>query len=276
MRKIFENIQIGKITQGSIISGCIAEDFPDMETFGCIITPRCDLEHNGKVRTVHYLPIVPFEQWYMRIAIYDIFEQWKAELRGTIDHDMYSLGTGERITSLELDKNDLLKLLKSKSQKKKQLEQVEDKIEKFYSAIEGKYFKQYLSSNKGKHIDYLKQLKENKIASCYLLERWSDKLPSRYYVMMLRDVRRLSLETAKQIAGGIIESDMNRINLQVDDLYVSPEKEEIISYVTGQISSPFIEHIIQALMHNFNRIGVEDMPIDAYDDLITIANNIKK
>lgn len=133
-----------------------------------------------------------------------------------------------------------------------------------------------MSSNKGKHIDYLKQLKENKIASCYLLERWSDKLPSRYYVMMLRDVRRLSLETAKQIAGGIIESDMNRINLQVDDLYVSPEKEEIISYVTGQISSPFIEHIIQAFMHNFNRIGVEDMPIDAYDDLITIANNIKK
>ena len=45
------------IDQGSIINNCIAEDYPHSAVWGCIITPRCDLAHHGKVSTVHYLPI---------------------------------------------------------------------------------------------------------------------------------------------------------------------------------------------------------------------------
>lgn len=50
----------GKLSQGSIINGCVAEAFSNEEVFGLIITPRCDLSHNGKVSTVHYVPVIPF------------------------------------------------------------------------------------------------------------------------------------------------------------------------------------------------------------------------
>ncbi len=269
MRSVFQRVQIGTITQGSIITGCIAEEFPEAEAFGCIITPRCDLGHEGKVRSVHYLPIVSFRDWYEKVAKKEIFEQWKSDLRGSIDNEMKNLGMGEKITSLGLEKTDLLKLIDSKC-KKKQQESIQQKIEDFYSDYNSNNFIEFLATEKGKHVDYLKQLKDNKIASCYLIEKWADYLPCDYYVIMLRDVRRLSCETASLIAKGALKTDIEPINHQLDDLCVS-SNEERFYYVDGQISSPYIEHILQAFMYNFNRIGVEDMPLGTHEKLIRIA-----
>ena len=53
-RKVFKAPIISQLTQGSIINGCIAELLPGEEVFGCVITPRCALSHDGKIETVHY------------------------------------------------------------------------------------------------------------------------------------------------------------------------------------------------------------------------------
>lgn len=40
-----------KLTQGSIITNCVAEGFFNTKIWGVIITPRCDLARGGKVNT---------------------------------------------------------------------------------------------------------------------------------------------------------------------------------------------------------------------------------
>lgn len=273
MRSIYSKAKIGNLTQGSIITGCVADEFPDMELFGCVITPRCDLGHEGKVNTVHYLPIVPFESWFQVLAVPEIFSHWKSDLAGSIDNIMKSHGFGESITSFGLQKDDMLKLAESKLNGK-ELNGIQLKINSFYCAIKDEEFKNYLALDKGKHIDYLKQLKENKISSFYLLEKWGDNCTSDYYVMLLRDVRRLSIATAKKIGEGVMEEDLTPINRQVDDLFVSP-KNRGFYYIDSQIESPFIEHILESFMYNFNRIGVEDMPGNTCETLKKIAGSVK-
>ena len=273
MRSIYSKVKIGNLTQGSIITGCVADEFPDMQLYGCVITPRCDLGHEGKVNTVHYLPIVPFESWFLVLVVPEIFLHWKSDLAGSIDNIMNSHGFGRDISSLGLQKDDMLKLAESKL-KGKELNGIKAKIESFYCAIKDEEFKNYLAQDKGKHIDYLKQLKENKISSFYLLEKWGESCASEYYVILLRDVRRLSIATAKKIGEGILEEDLAPINRQVDDLFVSP-KNNGFYFIDGQIESPFVEHILEAFMYNFNRIGVEDMPSNTCETLMRIASSVK-
>lgn len=273
MRNIYSKGKIGHLTQGSIINGCIAEDFPNMQLFGCIITPRCDLEHEGKVNTVHYLPVVPFESWFSKLAIPEIFTHWKSDLASAIDNIMSDYGFGKSITSFGLRKEDMVKIAESKL-KGKELIKIMSKIEAFFSNVSDNEFKDYLSQEKGRHVDFLKQLKDNRISSYYLLEKWDDSCLSEYYVILLRDVRRLSIATARRISEGVLEQDLNPINHHIDDLFVT-EKRDGFYYIDSQIDSPFIEHILEAFMYNFNRIGVEDMPSNTCDILTKIAGDIK-
>ena len=273
MRNIYSKGKIGQLTQGSIITGCIAEEFPDLEVNGCVITPRCDLGHEGKVNTVHYLPIVPFENWFSKLAVPEVFLHWKSELAGSIDNIMKEAGCGEKITSFALEKEDVVKLAETKISGKN-LNSIRTKIDCFFCRETDKEFKDYLLQVKGKHIDYLKLLKENKLSSYYLLEKWDKTCKSEFYVMLLRDVRRLSFATAKKISKGVWEQDLNPINQQVDDLHVSATGEGFY-YIDSQIESPYVEHILEAFMYNFNRIGVEDMPSDTHESLVKIAGRIK-
>lgn len=65
MRQFFKSYRMVRtLTQGSIINNCIADNYAEgLDVYGLIITPRCDLAHEGKVNTVHYLPIVDFDDW---------------------------------------------------------------------------------------------------------------------------------------------------------------------------------------------------------------------
>jgi len=81
----FEKPIVNRMTQGSIINGCVADAFPGEEVFGLIITPRCDVSHEGKVDSVHYLPVVPFERWFEIIAKPKIKDIWKKSLLNKLD-----------------------------------------------------------------------------------------------------------------------------------------------------------------------------------------------
>lgn len=55
------NLKI-RVQQGGVINGCIAENYKG-KVYGMIMAPRCDIGNEGKVSTVHYLPIVSFVDW---------------------------------------------------------------------------------------------------------------------------------------------------------------------------------------------------------------------
>ena len=103
-----------KLTQGSIINGCVAEAFPNQEVFGVIVTPRCDLSHEGKVLTVHYVPLVPFELWFDKIAKPIIKEQWKKELANKLDSKFKNAKVGVDVMEANFAYEDLCKIVEQK------------------------------------------------------------------------------------------------------------------------------------------------------------------
>lgn len=81
MRNIYiEHTGRLELQQGAILCGCIADGY-DLSVNGLVITPRCDLGNGGKVSTVHYLPIVPIDEWAKRDLLYICMSKTKKLLR---------------------------------------------------------------------------------------------------------------------------------------------------------------------------------------------------
>lgn len=120
-RNIYEDVKIGVLTQGSILNGCIAEDFPNEEVYGFVITPRCALEHQGKVNTIHYVPIIPFHRWYKVIALPIIKERWKKELKDKINRLLEKMNLGTDVMGVGYSYEDMCLVLEEiKTKKDKQ------------------------------------------------------------------------------------------------------------------------------------------------------------
>lgn len=264
-RIIYERAKIGVLTQGSIINGCIAEDFPDEEVYGCVVTPRCALGHDGKVTTVHYVPVVRFDRWFDIVGKPKVKELWKKELRGQINNVFKNENIAENIMDANLSLGDMLKL--TQNVKEKNRVKLVNNINAYYD-VDSTCFDIFLKEGRGCLTSYLKELKENKNSSYYLIESWEESKKNDFFVIMLRDVRRLQKHIASQFRNGVPESEIAPIDLYHNDLFTTTQKEHFY-WVEAQLASPFIEHVLQAFVHNFSQIGVEDISGDTTDKLIS-------
>ena len=279
-RSIYESYPFyGRMTQGSIINGCIAEDFPGEDVFGLIVTPRCDLGHEGKVSTVHYVPVVPFERWFEVIAKPIIREQWKKRLANQINTIFReSKVTSGNILDADLSYDDLMLINQEKVSKTKNQEKISLLLKEFFEKnTDADDFNTFLSecitATKSNELSlYLKALEGDKNASFYLIEGWDDYGANKHLVIILRDVRRIQFEIANMIKGGVTESELHITDQLHNDLFLSNDNSNFF-WVQAHIKSPFIEHIMQAFIHNFSRIGVEDRPADTIEKLTKTLNS---
>lgn len=260
-----------KLTQGSIINGCIAEAFPNKEVFGVIITPRCDLSHDGKVLTVHYVPLVPFELWFDVIAKPIIKEQWKKDLANRLDSKFNNAKVGSNIMEADFTYDDLCKIVEQKVLKQKDKVEINELLDAYFD-IKESAFNDYLLDEKShkrghKMFDYFSRLQENSIHPYYLLEGWQEYGENKHLVVMLRDVRRIEYNIAKRIGQGVEESILGLEDTTHNDLFLTPKKNNFY-FIQALIASPFIEHIMEAFVYNFSRIGVEDRAGNTFDLLI--------
>lgn len=118
---------------------------------------------------------------------------------------------------------------------------------------------------------YLLRLEGNNIPPYYLLESWLDFGIDKHLVVMLRDVHRVQFSTAMRIKEGVFESEFTELDLKYNDLFLHNDPKNFF-WVQAEINSPFIEHIMQAFVYNFNRIGVDDRPGKTIDYLF---NSVK-
>ena len=102
----------------------------------------------------------------------------------------------------------------------------------------------------------LKELKENKIKEYYLIENWEN--PNEYYVIFLREVKRITFPMIQKISTGIFENDIQEIDWIKNDLKRTNDPEGFL-YPLVKMNSPFIEHLIQLFITNFGRIGIDDL-----------------
>lgn len=267
MRNFYEPIKyLNTIQQGSIIDCCIAETFENCKVFGLIITPRCDIA-NAKVSTVHYLPIISFPDW-ANIHLKKLCER---EIKSAIEKKLKSiLSKGKLDISLleTISANSIISLITEK-----QLLKGNDLNNFIETYKDYQTIKQNIS-DKTIHLKYLldfikskiTDLINNRLASHYLIEDWIDK--DEVKIVCLRDVRRISFDIASEIPNGVYINDLTSDVLHKNDLTATGTNSDDLILIHAQIKSPFIEHILQAFIHNFGRIGVDRVDIISVDGLV--------
>lgn len=248
MRDIYRKDSVIKkvVTQGTIINNCVAEKY-HCDVYGVVITPRCDLAHSGKVTHVHYLPIVPLEDWFKVDGLHYLWTRALDKCNRKINDTCKKKG----FPMANLKEKQLLALCDSISDQKEK--------DSFKSNI-GKYFEllnmdpldyKPNADEKGKLIE---NLHKGDIPAFMLIEDWSKD--DNYRVILLRDLKRLEYPIAIGMANSIEEKSI--VNKWKNDLAYSANQDTI--YATeAEMVSPFVEQLMERFSYNFCRIGVEDM-----------------
>ena len=240
MRNIY--IQTGNhipIQQGTIINGCISDNYTE-GVYGIIITPRCDIGNGGKVPTIHYLPIISLEKWIQNDCKNSAIQKERKKL----DEMLRDLGISSNI----------LDIIKIQDIEKIQIPQQSlDRIKVYFSSKNGgninspqiiNHIKEdYSTLIKGQHNRY------------YLIEDWNN--PNKYNVILLREIKRLSYQTATKYTDGFQARLINEDEFNTNDIIKTTSNFNFHTVAT--IGSPYIEHIIQAFSYNFCRIGINNI-----------------
>jgi hypothetical protein len=263
VREIYNTKVIGSIEQGTIINSCVAENYCGYSTYGIIVTPRCDLDNN-KVSTVHYLPVVRLDDW-IKIDFWLIFaNRAPNEVNNKLGAilDKYKLS---RSLIKSFATNILREKLKEIINKKDDFEKFDkylsdlETLNKPFNEISKPEIKQIVEDYNKVSKDIFKDLKDNKRKEFYLLENWDSN--AEYYVVLLREIRKITFQLANKISHGIYEHQITASEWESNDISKNYNEENFI-YSIATLRSPHIEHLIQQFFWNFGRIGVENHPSD--------------
>lgn len=262
MREIYDRKHQTEITQGTIINNCVAEDYPNEDVWGCIITPRCDLAHEGKVPTVHYVPIVRFSSWVRRVLRPRLEGEWRNSLKNSINQELKNCGAGQNLLDYFNNKDMILAIAKAKMNPNK-YNSFSEKCTYYFDGNDAEKKKYLIEVSHAK--DILQRLIRYDFHAYYLIESWS-KDSADYMILLLRDIRRMKFSTAVRFPGYFTASNEKMEFFKENDLCSPPDVDTLYGVET-RIISPYIEHIMQSFSHNFTRIGVTDYDSNVLDKL---------
>jgi len=257
-RNIYREIAIGQLQQGYIFNQAVSDDYTSNEIHGIIITPRCDIE-NEKVLTFHYLPIVKMEDWFNNDYWFILRKILIKNLRQSVNQILSTKGISQNlIDTFKLEVvRDKFESQFQKKQKESFVKQINWLIEiKNSDRIITKEFLEKIHEEKSFNkagVSILKDLGQNNRKEFYLIEDWG--ITDKYYVVLLREIQKMSWELGMKIAKGVHNNTLDAIHFEKSDLKNCTDG--FIAPITA-IKSPFIEHLVQKFFTNFGRIGISD------------------
>lgn len=269
-RNIHRKPRIGQLEQGAIFNCCIAEEYEGQEVYGIIITPRCDIS-NEKVTTFHYLPLVKYRDW-LRVNFWELFRSIvRKNLIGSLGGMLKGKGKSAKVIeafSTEL----VLKEFSSLFLKPKELSKFNDLAEDLIrldvtpkqDPEEEDFLHFYLKYDKiAKNI--LDEIKKNRRNDFYLIEGFEEDEAVGYFLVLSREVRRITYHTGMKIAKGLNSGELTENDYVRNDLF----KREVPTFISvvSVLESPVLEHLIQHFNQNFARIGITDHPNNVVNHL---------
>lgn len=272
-RDILDIATIGKITQGTIFSGGYSYLYEDYEVWGVIITPRCDIAQN-KVSIYFYLPVVRWDDFMIR-EVYSMLtahkcEEWYKKLVNKLTNNRISTS----IMTGYLTEEEVHKLFHPGDKQSKTLADLETQfnewrllsqsVEKFNNAKTGAEIKEIWSDVKpiceANMKSYVDTLVKNNNPDYYIIEHPAENL----LVIRLREIQRMSNTFLNKLKSGI----------EIPFVPENPEITKIGKVKEGiymplyEIKSPYIEHLMQRFMAQFNRIGVADFNTEILNGIL--------
>lgn len=252
-RNIIEESKIGQITQGSIFNGAKSSAYPNnKDIYGVIITPRCDIAHKN-VPLYYYLPAVRLSDW-LKVDFPPIYlSKIEKDVKQNLIDTLYKLKESTSIVD-KFKAADVENIIRKHNPTLKS--SLEGKLE-IWKALEkyknGGSLTDVISkdsSNVRKGI--LEELLENKNANFYFIESKEEE----GFILRMREISRLTPAIMFQLAQGI-DNKLTKEELSSNDLRQLDDDDLFMPLYV--IRSPFIEHIIQHFLQQFNRIGIEDV-----------------
>lgn len=253
MRNIFQEHKQGwvRLQQGALFSGAIADGIDGcQEIFGLVITPRCDIS-NKKVSTIHYLPVIPFRIWKYEILSRLYCNTTYEKLSKKLKEFCRKNGIADSLfdKTYHFSEEDIESSISHISGYKDILNTLEEREQ--LNSIE--YCKSKVTDwSKGK--DKIKELIDNKQAHYYLIEDWRNE--NDYFVIMLRDVKRITFEFAERLEKGVSERILMDVDYLKNDILQSSNGTMVYKF-QQTVASPYLEHIMEAFSKNFCRIGID-------------------
>lgn len=237
------------LSQGSIFNCAYSENYPHEEILGLVISARCDIANQKKIRFYNYIPTIPFKQWRER----EIWRLLKEQVYNSIDNSINELIVKSNFSAENLivyGYDRILEKIKSESRlKQKEIDRLVDLKTKInllenhqeYKLIAGKFQKDLT-----KIVD---DIIKNKTSDYFFIDNLEGYGP---LIVNLREIKELNIDIARSLPSGI-ELDKN-----TSYQGLNPNSKNKLCSIVGQLKSPYIELLMQRFSNNFIRIGVDD------------------
>lgn len=260
---------LGRITQGTIFCGGVAEDYPVSPVWGLIITARCDTTHE-KVPVVNYLPVVRVEDWCEHHGAFILADRVRADLynrfkkvleRRDLSESLLQVQTYSKIVELNFPRHDPAKNKKEEAENRDtdtaaslaaQLRAAEDILASSVTTLQK--VSAICEAGRSHSQKLFQDLIAGQLAGYYFLPQLPDgteHASSLGHVVILREIHHLPRNAARDLAGGLDEG----MALAVRALRCEPFG---LACPIAELVSPWTEHLMQAFCNLFGRIGVTD------------------
>lgn len=273
MRNVYRPSRFNSLDQGSIFNGAIARGYQSRVVLGIIITPRCDIEHS-KVSEINYLPIISVHDWLSVDGRIILQEKCRVENNQKLMSEFKKHGVSESLLQRNTN-SELINFFKSKGDDAKfrkilDLLSRRDVIAKMENnLIKSEDVRSFFAAEE-KHVrGIVKDLSDNRFKEFYLLDPIDSNLidlPNDYWVVLNRQIQKIEFDKAIRISGGLELIEIIEANKELNQLDF--ECPDGIILCLNVLKSPFIEHLMQVFLSNFNRIGVVDHSSTTHEDII--------
>jgi hypothetical protein len=258
---------LSQLTQGTVFTCAVAEEYEGCATYGLIITARCDVEQD-KVRAYNYLPVVPLKDWLARDGKLIIAERLMADAQSRLKNALKENGYSPNILETESPRNVLETLFpaKSSSKENKARDRFMKSCDLYDLATLGlstipdeRACSRMATANPGLRDAVVKELVHHKLNGYYFLDRVEPNGVNAGHVALLREIRLIPRRVAKAVTEGIDVQQYKALCASEPRCQTSVNVPTGgFSMPVGLIASPFLEHLMQSFAMLFGRIGLPD------------------
>lgn len=260
-----------RITQGTIFSCVVSPYESGKGCYGISITARCDTVRDFKAASLTFLPIVTMEDWLW----YECLPKCTKDQIKSAQSKLRIYLRKKYDTSVILDTFGFDAAVEFIKDNNKELQNIK---ETYQDAQVSKNMLPYswskLPDSIAKSLNArATELLAGKIQNFYFIDEIEPNFGMsvsgrKYgYVVILRDIRTISRELALLIPNGIdsvkfttiLKKNSTAFQLKIDD--------EDFCMPIGELTSPFVEQLLQNFSLLFGRIGTKDVPAIYYEEI---------
>lgn len=257
-----------ELTQGTIFSCAVAEDYRDVPVWGVVITARCDVSQN-KAEIFSYVPVVTFEDWLLNDGVKTLARRCIKKHLGEMKNTVSQVGFAISILDV-IDFHEVGEKIRAEGGRgaEKAHNKYLDSLVKYElsrnilsDSVNVEEKRKYLELCKKDYDSLVKDLLGNSVMECYYLSSVEEgEADGHGYVALLREIRFMPAKLAHAIVKGLDLENFKQMclvdKMLVDKLGIGPPLE--FAFPVGLIKSPHTEHFMQRFTQLFARIGVSD------------------